>query len=109
MSLSYEVVVDLEAGLVEAFQAYMRGKHIPEILETGCFEGARFEQASPTRFRTSYLGTPEGVDRYLKAHAARFRADFQAHFPEGATPSRNVWSNVQAWPAEAETAVERLP
>lgn len=102
MLQSYEVVVDLEEGLAEAFEAYMRRKHIPEILETGCFEGALFERASATRFRTSYLGTKEGLDLYLADHAAHFRADFMQHFPEGATPSRNVWSCVQAWPEEDE-------
>ena len=96
--VSYEVTVDLAPALAEAFQAYMRGKHIPEILATGCFTGARFEQASPTRFRTCYLGTRAGLDRYLAEHTAAFREDFLRHFPEGATASRDVWSGVQSWP-----------
>jgi hypothetical protein len=102
MLVSYEVVVDLVEGLGEAFEVYMRKQHIPEILATECFEGALFEKASATRYRTSYLGTQEGLDRYLSEHAAAFRADFLQHFPEGATPSRNVWSCVQAWPEEED-------
>ena len=98
MGVSYEVTVVLEPPLAGAFQAYMREKHIPEILATGCFTGARFEQVSSTRFRTAYLGSQAGLDRYLAEHAAAFREDFLRHFPAGATASREVWSAVHVWP-----------
>lgn len=97
MILSYEVVVDVVEEVAAAFETYMREKHIPEILETGCFVGASFERAAPTRFRTSYRGSQAGLDRYLAEHAAGFREDFMKHFPSGAVPSRNVWAPVQAW------------
>lgn len=98
MNVSYEVRVELDAGLATAFQSYMRDTHIPDILATGCFTQARFDQVSPTQFRTSYQGPQAGLDRYLAEHAAHFREDFLQHFPTGVSVQREVWRGVASWP-----------
>ena len=96
--VSYEVTVEMEAELTAAFEQYMREKHIPEIMVTGCFTAIVFEMASPLKFRTRYeANTQADLDRYLNNHTDHFRADFMAHFPEGVTPSREVWKLQQAW------------
>lgn len=105
--VSYEVNVDVEARLAEAFDRYMREQHIPEILATGCFTTIEFQRASPTRFRSCYRAAAQlDLDRYLAEHTARFREDFLRHFPEGAIPSREVWLLREAWvsrsPQEAD-------
>ena len=97
-SVAYEVVVDVEPALAERFARYMRETHIPQILGTGCFATIRFEQASPTRFRTAYVAHNQAdVDRYLAQHTAAFRADFAANFPSGATATRETWTLVERW------------
>ena len=94
----YEVTVDVEPELAERLAGYMREKHIPEILRTGCFAAISFEQAGPARFRTSYVArTQADLDRYLAEHTAHFRADFLAHFPSGASASREVWTVAEEW------------
>lgn len=96
----YEVSVTVEPALVEPFEQYMRRKHIPEILATGCFTRIRFERATGTRYRTSYEAETQGdVDRYLTEHTARLREDFLATFPAGATASREIWTSLQSWTA----------
>jgi hypothetical protein len=96
--VAYEVKVEVREDLAGAFERYMREKHIPEILATGCFKAIRFEQASPTLFRSRYeAASQKDLDRYMGEHTAAFRADFMAHFPEGCTPSREVWEGLQAW------------
>ncbi|HJW09723.1 MAG TPA: DUF4286 family protein [Holophagaceae bacterium] len=96
--VAYEVTVEVRADLAEAFERYMRTKHIPEILATGCFARIHFERAAPTRFRSRYEAASQGdLDRYLAQHTARFREDFMAHFPEGCMPSREVWSALETW------------
>lgn len=96
--VSYEVAVQVPADTAEAFEAYMRRKHIPEILATGCFQEARFERSPEGRFRTCYLAPDqEALDRYLRDHASAFRADFLAHFPEGCKVAREVWATVQTF------------
>lgn len=94
----YEVTVETPPELAERFEAYMRQKHIPEILATGCFTSVRFQRADGGRFRTSYAAPGrEGVDRYLGEHTAAFRADFQAHFPDGVSAAREIWTDRETW------------
>lgn len=88
----YEVSVEVRADLCSAFEDYMRGKHLPEILATGCFAYIRFDQASETMYRTCYQAeSVEDYERYLNQHASAMRADFMQHFPEGCVPSRQVF------------------
>ena len=97
--ITYEVVVTTEPALAERFERYMRRTHIPEIMATGCFRSIRFERSSGTIFRTAYLAdTRSSVDRYLRDHTARFRQDFQQHFPTGVVAERRVWEEVEEWP-----------
>lgn len=94
----YEVVVDAAPELAERFEAYMRRKHIPEILATGCFAEIRFQRGDGARFRTTYAAaSPEDLERYLADHTAAFRADFRDHFPEGVSAVREVWNDIEAW------------
>lgn len=94
----YEVRVAVEEDLAEAFEAYMRRRHLPEILATGCFQRIRFVRGGAGRFATWYEAARRAdVDRYLAGPAAVLRADFLAHFPEGASVERDVWEPVQAW------------
>jgi hypothetical protein len=94
----YEVTVEVEPTLVEAFVRYMTEKHIPEIYATGCFQRIRFDRAGQTTLRTSYqAATGADLERYLQHHTAPFRADFGAHFPTGVTVTRVTWSGIAAW------------
>jgi hypothetical protein len=94
----YEVTADVEEGLVSRYERYMREKHIPEVLATGCFQAALFARSAGGRYRTSYVArTQADLDRYLETHTAALRADFEAHFPEGISLSREVWATVERW------------
>lgn len=94
----YEVTVETTPELADRFETYMRRKHIPEILATGCFAAVAFQRADGGRFRTSYSArSREGVEQYLTDHTAAFRADFQSHFPEGVSAAREVWTDLETW------------
>ena len=96
--MRYEVTVEVEPGLAETFVRYMSGKHIPEILATGCFRRIRLDRAGPVTFRTVYeAATADDLDRYLRDHTARFRADFTSHFPAGVAVTRATWSQIGFW------------
>ncbi len=95
----YEVIVTAVPELADRFEQYMRRKHIPEILATGCFAEIAFQRGDGGRFRTSYAAHSRGeVERYLADHTAAFRADFMAHFPAGVTAEREIWTDVEEWP-----------
>jgi len=96
--ISYEVTLQVEPRLAAEVEEYMRQRHIPEIFATGCFRRIRFSLASPNRFRTSYQADGQAdLDRYLREHAPRFRADFQTRFPEGVTLTRETWVQREIW------------
>ena len=98
--LRYEVTVAVRADLREPFERYFADRHIPEILATGCFVDIRFERAESGVYRTVYHAADRAdLDRYLTEHAAHFRADFLQHFPDGATPSRENWTELRSWEA----------
>lgn len=98
--IAYEVTVELEERLAAAYERYMRERHIPEVLATGCFHTATLARSAPGRYRTSYVAlTQVDLDRYLERHTAALRADFAAHFPEGVSLSRDVWVIVERWGA----------
>jgi hypothetical protein len=92
-------------GLVEAYERYMRERHIPALLDTGCFLSAAFARIAPGRYRMRYgAATAVDLERYFAAHAQRLRAEFVAEFPEGITLEREVSEVLQVWgsPAPAE-------
>ena len=94
----YEVTVDVQPGQAEAFEAWMRRTHIPEVGITGCFLRIRFDRAGETRFRTCYHARNEAdLNRYLAEHASGLREKFARRFPSGTTVTRETWTERQTW------------
>jgi hypothetical protein len=94
----YEVTLQVEPTLVAKVEEYMSRRHIPQIFATGCFRRIRFDGASPARFRTCYQAESQAdLDRYLREHAPRLRAEFQADFPTGVTLTRETWTERAMW------------
>ena len=94
----YEITTVVRANLVEAYEKYMRVRHIPDLLETKYFRAAYFTRTTDNRYRIQYHAPGEAaLDEYLKTGAERLRADFNAHFPEGVEVSREIWEIVQSW------------
>ena len=61
--IAYEVVADVEQAVEGRYERYMRETHIPEVLATGCFQGAIFARSSPGRYRTSAVVGESGEQR----------------------------------------------
>jgi hypothetical protein len=96
--IAYEVTADVEEGLVEGYMQFMRARHIPAILATGCFSHGEFNRATETRFRQRYLAeTLADLERYLERHAPALRADYAREFPEGTTIGREIWEELDRW------------
>jgi hypothetical protein len=104
--IAYEVTVHVEERLVADFERYMRGTHIPQVLATGCFQGAVFSRAADGRYRTSYLAPSQAeLDRYLQTYTPALREDFAARFPEGISLSRETWVALEQWGGAPEVGV----
>jgi hypothetical protein len=93
--VAYEITAVVAPELAAAFEAYIRNRHIPDLLATGCFERATFATSGLGRYRARYEAPDRAaLDRYLAEHAPRLRADVAAHFPKGLELSREVWDEV---------------
>ena len=97
----YEITATVRADLIESYEKYMRETHIPDLLATGFFSGARIARAGSNRYRIQYEARDrKALDEYLETQAARLRADFLAHFPEGIELTRENWEVLRVWEKE---------
>lgn len=103
--LVYEVNLAVDAGVAEAFAAWLPG-HVAELLALPGFESAEIfrvdepvatagEVALSVRYR---LRDRAALDDYLRDHAERLRADGIARFGGRFRASRRVLSPAAARP-----------
>ena len=98
----YEITAIVDAELIDGYERYMRGRHIPDLLATGYFVGAKLMRAAEGRYRVQYFAPDEAaLENYLEREAGRLRTDFLDHFPTGIEVQREVWEVVEQWPANA--------
>ena len=80
----YNVTVSIDPQIESVWTEYMRKKHIPEVMETGCFLESRFcrvhgEEEGGVTYATTYvLPNQETYDNYLAQFAEKLRDDFNA-------------------------------
>jgi hypothetical protein len=97
--VTYEITATVRADLCEAYERYMRERHIPDLLETGSFAGASFSRSAPGRYRVRYEAHDRAaLERYLAEHAPRLRRHMTESFPEGVEISREEWDVLAIWP-----------
>lgn len=93
----YEVTLECSADTAPALEQWMRNRHIPDMLETGCFAAIHFDR-NDGRFRTVYqAASRQQLDHYIADHAPRLREHFQQRFPSGVAVSRETWEQLQHW------------
>lgn len=80
----YNVTVSINPEIEAEWTAYMRQKHIPEVMQTGCFLESRFcrvhgEEEGGVTYATTYLAASQEIyDEYIAKHAASLRDEFNA-------------------------------
>lgn len=96
--VTYEITAIVRPDLRDAYEEYMLGRHIPDLLETGAFAAASIGRSTPGRYRVRYEAfSREALDGYLATHAAGLREHFAATFPEGIEVAREEWTLLSAW------------
>src|SRR5256885_7517647 len=72
--VTYEVSVNVDSSLADKYEAYMRDKHLADVLASGCFVDATLERAGAGKYRTRYRARSQAdVDRYLRDHTQALR------------------------------------
>lgn len=96
----YVVYVEVESETAADWEAYMRGHHVQEVVDTGCFSGAIFTAmdeapAGKRCFRTIYMAEGRAdVERYFAEHAARLRDDHNRRFGGSVVARREVLEEI---------------
>ncbi len=99
----YEITTIVRADLIENYEKYMRGQHIPDLLSTGFFSQVFFTRSSENRYRIQYHAHHQkALDEYLQKDATRLREDFAKHFPAGIEVSRENWEILENWQTKGE-------
>ncbi|MBK9153036.1 MAG: DUF4286 family protein [Chloracidobacterium sp.] len=100
MPVIYEITAIVETALCDAFEGYMMGRHIPDVLSSGAFSSAVFSRSAPARYRIRYEAVSRAaLDNYLERDAAWLREDFLSNFPAGVNVEREEWEIVQIFHA----------
>ena len=102
--LSYTVTVSVDADIAEEWMQWMRARHIPDVLATGLFRGARMlrvtEPPSDERrtFRFEYaLADRDAFETYQREHAPRLQADHGERYAGRFAASRSVAELHDEW------------
>lgn len=97
----YAVILETDESLGGQLEDYMRSKHIPDVLATGCFSGAELARCGGGVYRISYRArNPESLEEYLAEHTQGLRKSFSAEFPHDIDVRRELLEVVDLW-AEA--------
>lgn len=96
--ITYEITAVVQPGLDDDYECYMRERHIPDLLRTGCFVAASISRAQEGRYRIRYEAPDRAtLDRYLREHASHLRAHFMETFPAGVEVTREEWDVLESW------------
>ncbi len=95
MAVIYEVTLHAQAGIAEAYLAWLR-THVAEMLALPGFEGAELDAVeTPSTAESSWcvryrMRDRAALDDYLRDHAPRMRADGVARFGDGFRAERRI-------------------
>ena len=99
--LTYEITATVRPDLCDAYERYMRERHVPDLMRTGAFVAASFSRSAAGRYRIRYEARSRDVlDSYLAEHAPRLRQHFTDTFPSGIELVREEWQVLESWSAE---------
>ena len=78
----YNVTIKLDHSIHTEWVHWMKEKHIPDVMQSGCFTGYKFvrlldiEETEGVTYATQYFAeTKEDYDRYISFFASSLRND----------------------------------
>lgn len=97
----YNVTVNIDDSAHDAWLEWMKGTHIPDVVNTGCFsEGKIFrimvDEQSGSSYSIQYSAkSMEDVDRYLGNFAQKLRQDAHDAFGGKFTAFRTLLEHIE--------------
>lgn len=78
----YNVTIKVSWAIHDDWLKWMQEKHIPEVMQSGCFTEHRFvrlleidDTEGPTYAAQYHVAAKEDYDRYIEQHATALRQD----------------------------------
>lgn len=94
----YEITAKVRLDLIKEFEGFVQDIHVPDLLDTGYFEGAEMSRITDGVYQIQYfVKDRETLKKYLETEAERLREDFNTQFPEGVTTSREILDVMRTW------------
>lgn len=97
----YSVTASVDPTMHEEWVEYMRSKHIPEVMATGCFTGHRFTKVLGTgeekenSFNVQYFcESMKEMHRYQAHHAAALQKDHGEKYGDKAHAFRTLLEDI---------------
>lgn len=98
----YNVTVTIDPQVETEWIAWMKETHIPEMMETGCFEEHKFlkliterPDVDGTTYAIQYFATDTGkIDLYLANHAPKLRQSHADRFGSQSAAFRTLLEEV---------------
>lgn len=97
----YNVTVNIDNSVHDEWLQWMKSKHIPDVVNTGCFtEGKMFrilvEEQQGVSYSIQYSAlSMEDVDRYLENHAQAKREDAHKMYGGKFTAFRTLLEHIE--------------
>jgi hypothetical protein len=82
----YNVTVSIDESIHEDWLTWMRTKHVPDVMATGCFIEGRIsrvhgEEAGGFTFAMSYVAASQDkIDEYQSSHAPALQSEHNAKY-----------------------------
>lgn len=104
--LLYNVTVNVDDSILESWLLWMKENHIPDVLQTGLFEGATFsrllvEEESGTTYSIQYrLKDMESFHIYQEMYATNLQEEHRKRFENKTVAFRTIMEVVADFTAE---------
>lgn len=97
----YNVTVSVDLSVAEEWLAWMRSKHIPDVMATGCFIESRIsrvhgEEDGGLTYAITYLSPSQKmIDEYGVLHAAKLQKEHAERFAGRFAAFRTILSVIE--------------
>ena len=94
----YSVTVTMDHGIEEDWLAWMRTKHIPDVMETGCFMAAHLHrlldpmpEMGVSTFNVQYeCVSMDAYEAYVELHAPRLQTEHTLRYKDRFVAFRTI-------------------
>jgi hypothetical protein len=99
----YNVTVNVDAGIHDAWLAWMRQSHIPDVLRTGCFTGCKlvkvlFVNEEGFTYSVQYTFKEiKDIETYQGTFAKKLQAEHTEKFGQGTVAFRTMLEIIETF------------